>query len=132
MASDLAVGVDEFDKHTNKDSVAAILNSRRSGERVREFVELLYVNKFCTLSQRMDWGRRRNPHLARFDTLDGMLWDSRIFCGHTPPSLFARRVDDLSIEIDANGEEKPTWTERTGRDIERMREALGLRGSGPK
>jgi hypothetical protein len=53
----------------------------------------------------MDWARRGdNPHLARFGTLDGARWDSQIFCGHNPPSLFARLVDDLSIEIDANGE----------------------------
>jgi hypothetical protein len=64
-------GVSDYDKHTDKDTVAAILNPRRSGERVREFVELLYVTKTYTLSQQMDWARDHS-HLARFSTLDGV------------------------------------------------------------
>lgn len=116
-------GVDDFDKYKAKDRVAAILNPRRSGERIRELVELLYVRKFYTLSQQMDWARVGNSHLARFDSLDGVPWHDRIFCGHNP-NLFARRVYDLSIKIDANGEEKPTWTEPASRDISLMRSTL--------
>ena len=54
-------GVSDYDKHTDKDSVAAILNPRRSGERVRQFVELLYVTKSYSLSQQMDWARGAIP-----------------------------------------------------------------------
>jgi hypothetical protein len=117
-------GVGEDDKHTDKERVAAILNPRYSGERVRQFVELLYVNKVYTLSQRMDWAQRRKPYLARFGGVDGVVCDFQIFCGHNP-HLFARQVDDFRIEIDANGEEKPTWTERASRDISLLRSKFG-------
>lgn len=104
-------GVDDFDKYTDTDRVAAIINTRRSGESVRRFVELLYVTHFYSLGQQMHWARGGNSHLARFGSLNGAQWDGQVFCGHDPPSLYARRVDDLSIERDASGKEKAIWTE---------------------
>jgi hypothetical protein len=55
--------------------------------------------------------KKSNPYPATFGTLDGVPWDSEVRCGHNP-FLFARRVDDLTIETDVNGNEKATWTER--------------------
>jgi hypothetical protein len=104
-------GVDDFDKYTDTDRVAAIINPRRSGENVRQLVELLYVTKFFSLSQRMDWARTGKPHLAQFGSLDGAQWDGQIFCGNNNPRLYARRIDDFSIERGPSGDEKATWTE---------------------
>jgi hypothetical protein len=103
-------GVDDFDKYTDSDRVAAIINPRRSGESVRQLVELLYVSKLHTLSQRVGWARAVNSRLARYGSLNGVPWDGQIFCGHNPPSLYARRVDDFRIERHAGGE-KAVWTE---------------------
>lgn len=104
-------GVADFGKHTNTENVAAVITSRRSGESVRQFVELIYVTKFYTLSQRMDWARGGKSHLSHFGSINGALWDGQIFCGHSPPSLYGRKVDDFSIERDESGKETATWTE---------------------
>lgn len=102
------------------DKVAAILNPRFSAERVRELVELLYLTQNSTLSERMNWARDKhlNPYPAQFHTLDGVPWQGQIHCGHNP-FLFARLVDDLAVERDAEGNERATWRERPKPDIVR-------------
>jgi hypothetical protein len=121
-------GVDDFHKYTDTDRVAAIINPRRSGESVRQLVELLYVSKFYTLSQRMDWARAGNSDLARFGSLNGTRWDGQIFCGHNPPTLYARRVDDFRIERDAGGE-KAVWTETATLNIIHPTQSDSRRGT---
>jgi hypothetical protein len=112
-------GVTDCGKYTDTESIAAIINSRRSGESVRQLVELLYVTKFYTLSQRMDWARGgKSNHLSHFGSINGTPWVEQIFCGHGPSRLYARRVNDLSIERNENGEEKATWTETATHSIQ--------------
>ena len=89
------------------DKVAAIFNPRWSAQRVREFVEFIYLSDY-TLSERLVYAvhKRRNPYLATFGPTTG-----EIHCGHNP-WLYARCVDDLTVERDANGKEMVTWKER--------------------
>jgi GNAT superfamily N-acetyltransferase len=108
-----------FGEHAKRDDVvAAIFDPRFSGERVRQFVEFLYLTENSTLSERMSWARdkKRNPYPARFMTLDGVPWHGEVHCGHNP-FLFARLVDDLTVERVEGGKEKATWKERPKPDI---------------
>lgn len=97
---------------TENNKIAAILNYRLSGQTVRKIVELLYVNRY-SLSERVAYAKNNKNilHPAQFHTLGGAPWYDRITCGYQP-SLYARLVDDLHVEVDENGEEKLTWEER--------------------
>jgi hypothetical protein len=95
------------------DTVAAIFDSRLGVERIREYVEFLYATENYTLREQMTWARDRknNRYPAQFGTLNGVPWEGEIICGHNP-YLRARLVDDLSVEVEAEGKEKATWKER--------------------
>lgn len=103
--------VGEHAKVENK--VAAILNYRIKGETVRDLVELLYVNNQYSLSERAAYAKNKknNPYPAQFDTLGGVPWTERIFCGHNP-YLYGRHVDGLRIHVNENDEETLIWSER--------------------
>jgi hypothetical protein len=97
------------------DKVAAIFDPRLGGARVREFVEFLYLTGYYTLSERIACAQHRaqNPYPAQFgQTLEGDPWEGEIYCGHNP-YLRARLVDDLTVERDADGNERAVWKERT-------------------
>jgi len=95
------------------DKVAAILNPRLSGKRVREFVELFYLNTFYSLGERIAYtvNKKENPYPARFMDIGGVPWTGAIYCGDNP-FLIARLVDDLAVERDGHGEETATWKDR--------------------
>ena len=90
-----------------KDRIVAVLNSRLSAERVREIVELLYVNATYSLSERLEYanGKQFNPYPAQFGWTTG-----EITCGHNP-WLYGRRVDGIRIEQDEDGSERLSWSE---------------------
>jgi hypothetical protein len=100
------------DHAKGQQKVAAILNPRFSGRRVREFVEALYINDAdtFTLSERLALAldRSKNPYQAQFGRIDGVPWEGRIYCGHNP-FLFARLVDGLILERDEHHQEKARW-----------------------
>ena len=104
--------VGDWIKIKNENKVAAILNYRLSGEKVREIVELLYVNSY-SLSTRLAYAKNKKSihHRAEFHTLGRAPWTSRITCGYQP-CLYARLVDDLSVQVDENGDETLSWKER--------------------
>jgi len=101
------------DHAKSEEKVASVLDARLSGARVREFVEFLYVSQNSSTGEKIAWARNKklNPYPARFGALDGIEWQGQIECGHNP-WLFARLVDDLAMEVDAQGHEKVTWKER--------------------
>jgi hypothetical protein len=84
-----------------KDHVAAVLNSRLSGRRVAQIVELLYANSAYCPSERIQLAknRKRCPYPVIFDRLSGLRWEGHMTCGHNP-FLEARTVDDLHVEED--------------------------------
>jgi hypothetical protein len=95
-----------------KNSVAAILSSRTSPERVCEIIEVLYVNHNFTLAERIAYSNNKkfNPYPAYFDRINGIPYLGRVHCGHNP-YLFARKVDKLKVTKDENGNEVLTWKE---------------------
>jgi hypothetical protein len=100
------------------DKVVAIFNPHFGGGRVRELVEILYMQSMASLSERVSWAldRSRNPYPAQFGRLDNVPWGGEITCGHNP-WLLARLVDDLTVEADADGKEHATWKERPKPDL---------------
>ncbi len=93
--------------------IAAILSFRLSGKRVREIVEQIYVDAKYTLSERASYANNKkfNPYPAHYGTIKGIDYLGEVYCGHKP-YLHARRVDDLKVEMNSNGEEKISWKER--------------------
>lgn len=95
-----------------KNPIASIMNSRISGERMREIVEQIYVNERYSLSERAAYAKNKksNPYPAYFGTFKGVhcLWE--VYCGHNP-YLYARLVSDLKIEEDRNGKEVISYKE---------------------
>jgi len=94
------------------EKVAAVLNPRLSGERVREIVELLYVNARLSLCERLVYARskRSTPYRAYFGSIGRVPWTGEVICGHNP-YLRARVVDNLRVRQRADGEEELLWME---------------------
>ena len=99
------------------DKIAAILSPRWSPDRVRQYVEWIYVNSYYTLSERIAYAKNRNsnPYPAKFNGCQ-----DQIYCGHNP-FLFARMVDDLVAIEQTDGEEKVTWKRRPLPDFDEFR-----------
>ena len=93
--------------------VAAILNPRWSSERVRQTVELLYVNAMFSLGERVQYAKSKksNPYPAHFGQIQGHPYGGQVLCGHNP-HLYARPVDIHSVETDQAGKETLVWTDR--------------------
>ena len=97
--------------HTENRNVA-ILNHRFSGEKVRWFVEQLYVARQF-LSERLAIAKKasNNPERASFEYFEGIPSRDEIRCG-THPWLYARRVDNIYVETDEEGNEILRYEER--------------------
>ena len=95
-----------------ENKVAEILNPRLSPERVREVVELLYQRE-SSLSEKVAWRLLKRPQAypAEFPAVEGARWKGQIHCGHNP-WLLARQVDDLTVNIGADGKEALSWKDR--------------------
>lgn len=96
------------------DQVAAILNRRLGGERVRQLVELLYLNSKYVLYERLKCAKdaASNPYPAHFGMIHGARFTGEVTCGHNP-YLHARLVDGLCVEGAPDTEsERLIWTER--------------------
>ena len=78
--------------------VVAILNYRKTGEYVRDFIENLYIAENYSLHEKLTYARNRknNPYPAKFALIDGVPWQGRIKCGKSP-FLLGRFVTDLII-----------------------------------
>lgn len=90
-----------------KNPIAAILNPRLSPARVREIVELIFVNESYSFSERVSYANNKkfNVYPAEYDTFKGANYLNRIYCGRNP-HLFARQVDDIRVE--AGGTSTPS------------------------
>lgn len=114
--------------HAKRDEkIAAILNPRWSPDRVREYVEFIYVNSYYTLSERAAYAKSRSssPYRAQFNRVSGIRWGGQIFCGHNP-FLFARLVDDLVVIEQPDGEEKVVWKNRPMPDFDEFFHRFGI------
>lgn len=95
--------------------VAAILNPRIGHERIKEIVELLYVNEIFTLSESISYAQNRkyNPYPAEFGYTKGIRWTGRITCGHNP-FLEATLVKNLLV-TKKGIKEDISWVEKEPR-----------------
>ena len=100
-------------EHAKKDSkIVSILNYRLSGLRVREYVERRYVDSEYNLREQLSYAKspKNNPYPAEFGKINGVSWQDQIICGHNP-YLEARKVKNIRVEVDSNGEEHLEWEE---------------------
>ena len=99
--------------YQSKAEIVAIINYRYPPIKIKDIIELLYINNRLTLSERLKYAKNRknNPYPAEFESIKGVPWQGRITCGHNP-WLYARIVDNLRIEIDTEGNETLKWDER--------------------
>lgn len=95
-----------------KYKIAAIVNYRRTERYITDLVEFLYYNSL-DIRDRIDYARNRGgaPYKAYCGTtLDGHPYGDEFFCGHNP-WLHARRVNNLHVLVDEDGNETLTWEE---------------------
>lgn len=95
--------------HANrKDRIAAIFRPQFSGQRIREFVDVIYQSEYMPHERLIAaLNPKANPYPAQFATIGDIPWHGEVICGDNP-FLRARLVDDLLI--DEHGE--PRWEER--------------------
>ena len=101
--------------------IVSILSPRLSDKTVRKHVEQLYADLSCSFGERLLYLRKpgENPHPAEFDRKwiivdksgrKGPMLTGRIHCGHNP-HLHARKVADIKVQRDEDGNERLCWTE---------------------
>ncbi len=103
---------EKFGSHVKKPRhIAAILNSRISHQKVKELVELLYVNEVFSLTEKIGYSKNKsfNPYPAEYGSTKGIKWTGIITCGHNP-FLEAKLVRDLVV-IKKGNKEHISWTE---------------------
>ena len=109
------------------EEVITILNYRLSNRTVGVIMERLYVQRREGLRGLLEYtrtGKARSPW--QNTTLDGIPWGEELICGSGDRFFWARKVENLKVHIDENGDEKFTWTERKRPDLSKFRETLGL------
>jgi hypothetical protein len=92
------------------DKIVAVLDPRVSPIRVRELVELLYLNIFYGIDERVYYAlhRKRNPYPASFAEGQAMRWPPVVHCGHNL-FLMAHLVENLTVECHEDRTETATW-----------------------
>jgi hypothetical protein len=106
MKSAWLITWESLSEHLQKDNkIASILNYRRSWQQVQRHVEWLYVNSEYSLSERLAYAKsvKNNPYPSMHER-------GHITCGHDP-FLLARKVRNLHVENDSNGQEHLKWEE---------------------
>lgn len=106
--------------------IAAILNCRYSPERVRRFVEQMYIYQTSTVDEQIIYAKnkKKNPYPAYYETYKGADISWQIFCGPNP-YLHARLVENLHLEADEN-QRQLTWKEYTRPRAEGITRSLYL------
>ncbi len=93
--------------------IAAVLNHRWSPQRVREMVEILYVNARYTSAERIAYAKfpKRCAPQVIVDQIHEVPWPERMWCGENP-WLYVRLVDNLWTPDDFSDETQVVWIER--------------------
>jgi hypothetical protein len=86
--------------HRLENPVAMLLHRRTPLRRVGEVIELLYVNAYGTLAERLVYATERNdwsyPYRAHLPDWNGRNWEGQLVCGENP-YLYARIVEHLVV-----------------------------------
>lgn len=107
------VTLEEMEK---KSKVVSVFRAQRSAEKVREYMEQWYIDKYYDLQSKLVYAKsvRHNPYPAEFERLDGVQWQGRITCGHNP-FLLGRIV--LNLQVFQHGAKQiPEWQELPARN----------------
>ena len=105
--------------HAKRDNkIAAVLNWRLTPEKISEIIEMIYVNEYSSLEERVAFAKNKktNPYKTTYDNINGIPWQGRLFCGHNP-FLVARLVDNLYVKKDSSGNEVLDWEDRKKPDL---------------
>ena len=115
-------GIGDTAQNHEARNVVAILNYRWTGERIRDFVEQLYIALTCGAWDKsaLAASKRNNPYPALFGTIDGIPWSSEVICGHNP-WLHARRVKNLRVTINDDNTQEASWEEVARPDVTQLR-----------
>ena len=89
------------------DPIVTVMSARTSAEDVRKYVEQRYIEERASLPEKLAYSRYNQPQEPPYRAHHER---AGIHCGHNP-WLEARKVDDLRVEMDADGEEVLEWTE---------------------
>ena len=88
------------------DPVVTVLSARTRAEDVRRYVEQRYIEETASPEEKLSYARynqpQEPPYPARLEQ------GRRIDCGHNP-WLHASVVDDLRVEMDADGNDVLKW-----------------------
>lgn len=100
-------------KHAQvENKIAAVLNPRLSSDKVRDIVELIHVNSYFSLAERLAYAKNKyTPYPAYFAKRKGISIKDRIYCGLNP-YLYARLVDGIHVRVNKNRDERLVWRER--------------------
>jgi hypothetical protein len=100
--------------------IVAVLDSRISSTRVREWVELLYHNMSQGIGDRVYYAlhRKRNPCPASFAAGRAMRWPPVVHCGDKP-FLMAHLVESLTVKCNEDGTETATWKDVRSKQCKR-------------
>lgn len=92
-----------------EESIVAVLDPRKSQERVRDFIEQTYASANYSLTEkiRLATNRKDNPYPARMN-VDPDYRLVSITCGHNP-WLEARWVKNVRLVEDSEGHQRLTW-----------------------
>jgi hypothetical protein len=97
-----------------KEPIVAILNSRWSHKKVKEYVEFLYAQFNFSIEEKSTYIKNpsSNPYQAYYKKYPGTgaNWLDFIYCG-SHPWLYARKVEIIKISRTKLGKEKITWKE---------------------
>jgi hypothetical protein len=108
-----------------REEVIMILNYRRSGSKVCKILEQLYIDRWMGLNGRLDYAKTgRTPYPAHYALVDGVPYGEELWCGSGDRFLYARKVDDLRVTIDDDGNEQLVWKERKRPDFSKFQESL--------
>jgi hypothetical protein len=103
--------------HGRDDRVVMLLHPKMTEQRVGELIELLYANAYGTLGERLVYAVERDhfnhPYRARRAERSGQDWECHLMCG-VNPYLYARPVEQVSVEQGEDGAELLQWREVDG------------------
>lgn len=91
--------------------VISILSSRLSGDRVLEYVEQIFVDRFLSKSERLEYVKKNKRNIVYPAELGN---NEIISCGYNP-FVFAMKASDAEVIADENGEGKFRWKGDSGR-----------------
>jgi hypothetical protein len=101
-------------EHGRQDNIALLLHPATAKGRVAHLVGLLYANEHGTFTERIthatDTDPAHHPYRASLAIRDGRECEGHFVCGGNP-YLYARLVEQVTVEPGDNGSEMLRWRE---------------------